>query len=186
MKLVSQVVLIAAMLAAVAGGVVLLVRGPSGGNGFEIILPTATPASVAEAKVYVSGAVRSPGVYILPEGSRLAEAIEAAGGATEGADLTAVNLAARVSDEDHWHIPRAGETLPAMSVQETGHTGRIDINSADEELLKSLPGIGEVKAQSIIRHRKANGPFSIVEDLLDVSGIGPATLDAIRDLVDVR
>ena len=183
-KLLSQMVLIAAMLAAVAGAVFLLIRGVSPGGAFEVVLPTAVPA--AELKVYVSGAIRNPGVYAAEEGDRLDQLIEAAGGPNEDADLAVVNLAVRVKDEDHWYIPRVGEAPQASVAQATRPSGKIDLNSATLDELESLPGIGEVKAQAIIRYREANGPFPSVEDLLDVRGIGPATLEAIRDLVDAR
>ena len=154
MKLASQIVLVLATLAAVAGGAFLLLRDSSSG-GIEIVLPTATPA--AELRVHVSGAVRSPGVYAVNDGDRLADAIAAAGGADEDADLAAVNLAVRVKDEDHWHIPRVGEASQVSSFQQAGQgagpSGKIDLNSADLEMLKSLPGIGDVKAQAIILQR---------------------------------
>ena len=184
-KLLSQMVLIAAMLAAVAGGVFLLVRGSSSGGAFEVVLPTAVPAS-AELKVFVSGAVRNPGVYTANEGNRLAQLIAVAGGATDDADLAAINLALRVEDEDHWHIPKLGEASQTSAAQGGSPSGKIDLNSATVDELESLPGVGEVRAPAIIRYREANGPFARVEDLLDVQGIGPATLEAIRDLVDVR
>ena len=87
---------------------------------------------------------------------------------------------------DHWHIPRLGEAPPLLQPDLAGVPGLLDINSADVEQLKSLPGIGDVKANSIVRYRETNGPYSSVEDLLAIQGIGPATLAAIRDLVEVR
>ena len=138
-------------------------------------------------RVYISGAVLSPGVYAVIEGDRLTRVVEAAGGATEDADLAAVNLAVRVADEDHWHIPRLGETVPAETATAAGTlAGKIQINSADADELASLPGIGPVRAEAIMRYREANGPFFSAEDLLAVSGIGPVTLEAIRDLIEVR
>ena len=109
-----------------------------------------------------------------------------AGGATQDADLTAINLAVRVKDQDHWHIPVHGESPILPTPPSATGPNVIDINSADVEQLKSLPGIGDVKAASIVRYRETNGPYASVEDLLAVRGIGPATLDAIRDLVEVR
>ena len=90
MKLISQVVLVLAVIAAVAGGLLLLVRDSNSGGGIEIALPTATVAPVVELKVYVTGAVRNPGVYALEQGSRLVQAIDAAGGATEEAEASRV------------------------------------------------------------------------------------------------
>ena len=190
MKLVSQIVLIASTLAAIAGGVFLLVRDSSSDGAVEIVLRTATAVSqqpeLSTLKVYVSGAVRNPGVYTVSDGDRLDSVIEAAGGATDEADLSLINLALRVKDEDHWHIPKQGEPLPAVSSRGSGGSEKIDVNVADAPLLESLPGIGEVKARANVSYREANGPFSRVEDLLDVRGIGAATLEAIRDLVEVR
>ena len=184
--LISQVLLGVVAIAAIAGGIYFIV-GQSGSNGgIEIILPTPTAVPVTVLKVYISGAVRNPDVYAVNEGDRLADVIEAAGGTTEDADLTAVNLAVRVKDQDHWHIPRLGEPALATPAEGASAPGKINLNTASTDQLESLPGIGEVKAQSILRYREANGPFSSVDELLNVSGIGAATLDAIRDLVEVR
>ena len=186
MKLISQIVLVVAAVAAVAGAVLVIVKLPPKQDGFDIALPSATPSPESKPRVYISGAVRFPGVYSVHDGDRLAQVVEAAGGAVPDADLDVVNLAARVKDEDHWHIPRLGDSIQARVTQGSGTSTKIDVNSADAELLKSLPGIGDVKAQSIVDYRETNGPFSSVEGLLDIHGIGPATLDAIRDLVEVR
>ena len=177
MKLISQVLLVLAVVAAVAGGLLLLVRDSNSGGGIEIVLPTATAEPVVDLKVYVTGAVRDPGVYAVEQGSRLVRAIEAAGGATEEADLSAVNLAARMTDEQHWHIPKLGEVVRPPSTEAPAGSKKLDINSASVELLKSLPNIGEVRAQAIVSYREANGPYSSVEALLEVNGIGPATLE---------
>ena len=176
------------MLAAIAGAIYFVVAWPEGAKGIEVVLPPpATPAPAAELRVYITGAVKNPDVYVAEEGDWLGLLVEAAGGATEDADIEAVNLAARLQDEDHWHIPRLGEAPPAAagSASQT-RPGTVDVNSASSEELESLPGIGEVKASSIIRYRQLNGPFPSVDDLLAVQGIGPATLDTIRDLVDAR
>ena len=173
-----------AVLATVAAGVYALVRQSSNGDGIVFILPTATPQP--QLRVYLSGAVRNPGVYTVTDGDRLLEAIEAAGGATEDADLAAVNLAARMRDEDHCHVPALGEPASGSPCQVAGQSRKIDINSASLEELQSLPGIGESRAQAIIRHREDNGPLTSVDDLLEVRGIGSGILASIRDLVEVR
>ncbi|MCH8205656.1 MAG: SLBB domain-containing protein, partial [Chloroflexi bacterium] len=122
-------------LAAIAGAVLLLVRSSSDG-GIEIVLPEPTVTPVVELKAYISGAVRNPGVYDVNEGDRLVQLVEAAGGVTDDADLSAVNLAAKVRDEDHWHIPRPGETAAAGSPaspsaqRSPSVSGKIDINTA--------------------------------------------------------
>ena len=147
MRLAPQLILALLVLAITAAGIVWLVRS-SPDRGIEIVLPDPTATPVVVLKAYISGAVRNPGVYDMSEGDRLAELVEAAGGATDDADLSAVNLAARVEDEDHWHIPRpdeapAGDTAPPVST-------RIDINSAGVTRLVELPRIGEIIAQRII------------------------------------
>ena len=186
MKLVSQAILALAFVATVAAAVVLLVRGSAAGGGIEIVLPAATSEAVVEMRVYLTGAVREPGVYVVGPESRLMDVIDAAGGAMADADLAAVNLAVRVRDEQHWHIPRQGDEAQAPPTAGATSSGKIDINSAGGEQLESLPEIGKTLAQRIMDHRKANGPFSSVDGLLEVRGIGPATLDAIRDLVEAR
>ena len=178
------------MLAAVGGVVAILLRDSSPG-AVEIVLPTSTPPS--DVRVYVTGAVNQPGVHEVYEGARLEDAVEAAGGPASDADLVAVNLAERVADEDHWHIPRLGETPPASNAtQPTGgaqtSTGgtKLDINSASAAELQTLPQIGEVRSRDIVAHREANGPFATIDDLVDVRGIGPGIMDAVRDLIEVR
>ncbi len=190
MKLLANVVLVVATVALLAGGVVLIVRG-SGGGGMEIVLPPpeARPAAAgqgAEIKVYVTGAVASSGVYAVEAGSRLEQVVEAAGGLTGDADPVAVNLAVRVEDEQHWHVPRAGESARLPSAGGQSDSSKIDLNSATAHELETLPGIGSVRAQTIVDYRQANGPFSSVDDLLAVSGVGPATVESIRDMVDAR
>ena len=158
----------------------------------EITLPVPTPQQSQQVGVYITGAVQFPGVYSLLEGDRLQQAIQAAGGPTAEADLTAINLAIRLSDEDHWHIPALGETRPGAAANSTsantsvvaGQSNIIDLNSADVDLLKTLPGIGDVRARAIVSYRTTHGPYPTVDDLLAVNGIGPATLESIREMVE--
>ena len=188
---ISQAVLALAIFASVIGGVVLVVRASTSGGGIEIILPTVTAVPQVDMKVYVTGAVNNPGVYDVAEDSRLADVLEAAGGPTDDTDLAAVNLATRVSDEQHWHFPVLGEATSQASAQSSQEspatgTGKIDLNSASIDQLMVLPGIKDARAQAIVSYRDAKGPFPDVEAVLEVTGIGPATLAAIRDLVEVR
>ena len=154
-------------------------------------LPTATPAPTntpAPIQVYVTGAVNEPETTLtLPHGSRVADALEAVGGTTEDADMERVNLAAIVRDGDQIHVPSVNEapindesasTLPTPSGGE-----RIFINTATVEELQTLPGIGPAMAQRIIDYRDANGPFTRIEDLDNVEGMGPATLEEIEPLI---
>lgn len=131
------------------------------------------------ATVHVSGEVLHPGLVVLAVPSRVADAIAAAGGAAPDADLGAVNLAAPVGDGSRLVVPaRAAPGVPAAG-------GEIRINTATAAELEGLPGVGPVLAAEIIAFRSANGPFAVVEDLLDVPGIGEAKLGAMRDGVIV-
>ena len=185
MKTITQIIAGIATIAAVAGAIFLILQDGSSG-GVKVKLPTPTPAGAQSIKVYISGAVNSPGVYTVRDDDRMVEVLAAAGGALPDADLNAVNLAIRVKDEDHLHVPRIGENLQPGGDTAFGTTGKIDINSADAQLFQTLPGIGEVKAEAIVRHRSEQGEFSSVDALLEVSGIGRATLESIRELIEAR
>ena len=184
-KTVSTVVLVALFVATVTGGIVLLINSSGGDSpGIEILLPTTTPTP--ELKVYVTGAVAEPGVYSMREGQRLVDVIAAAGGAVRGSQLSCINLAIRVTDEAHYHVPGAGEpcqTAPSVEAEEGA--GRIDLNTATPDLLETLPNIGEVIARAIVDYREKNGPFKSIEDVMEVPRIGPATFDGIRELIYV-
>ena len=134
----------------------------------------------ASLTVHVAGAVVRPGLVVLSPGARIADAVAAAGGATHLAELRSVNLATLVQDGDQIVILQIGEEVSA----EAGD-GRISLNRATVADLETLPGVGPVTAQRIVDHRDEHGPFATLEDLLDVSGIGEAKLDAIRDSVVV-
>ncbi len=183
MQRILNIAFVVGILAVASGGVAILVLG-SGGNAIEVTLPTPVPSSTAELKVHVSGAVNDPGVHIIWDGARVQDATAGAGGPTEDADLDAMNLARRVNDEDKVDVPKVGEAPSGSDAQAS--SGLIDLNSVDVITLTSLPGIGQTKAEAIVRHREQNGPFARIEDLLEVSGIGPATFDAILDLIEVR
>lgn len=148
-----------------------------------------SPSSVAAViLVDVAGWVRRPGVYEFREGARVIDAIEAAGGARSRALLTSLNLAAPLVDGTQILVPKAGEAPPVgAGGGSTGSAagGLINVNTATAVELEALPGIGEVLSQAIVDHRTENGPFTSVEQLVDVSGIGDATLEDIRELVTI-
>jgi competence protein ComEA len=150
--------------------------------------PTASvTSSSAPILVDVAGWVRRPGVYEFAGGARVIDAIEAAGGARPGAQLDALNLAAPLADGTQILVPKQG-AAPPTTVAGSGVAapgGLVNVNTATAEELETLPGIGEVTAQAIIDHRTENGPFTSVDQLLDVTGIGDVTLENIRDLVTV-
>lgn len=135
--------------------------------------------------VHVAGAVHRPGVYHLPAGSRVADAVERAGGSMgRGAD--GVNLAARLADGQQIVVPRAGGGTSTSSVPaagEEGATGPVSLGSATSEQLQTIDGIGPKTADKIISYREEHGGFSSIEELGKVEGIGPKTLDSMRDRV---
>ena len=146
-------------------------------------MPVGSVMAAPAFPVYISGWVATPGVVEVEEGSIVAEAVEAAGGALDGALLETVNLARPLAPGDHVQIPGPGDpVLPAPGDQAGG---LISPNRADAPQLEQLPGVGPVLAERIVAHREASGPFQTVEDLLDVPGIGEAKLSAIRDLIVV-
>lgn len=141
--------------------------------------------------VHVVGAVAEPGLVTVPDGARVADALQAAGGVTGKADLTALNLARTVVDGEQLYVPEPGETVAGAGAPAAGGQiapgsapaagGAVDINTADAVALEALPGVGPSIAQAIVEWREANGPFASVDELEDVPGIGPATLDEIRE-----
>lgn len=153
--------------------------------------PTATPSPLL---VDVAGAVRVPGVYGLPAGSRVQQAIDAAGGILSSADLRAISLARALRDGEKLYVPREGEVPPPISGPAPeaeaptqgdgeGMTTPININTADVDGLQILPGIGPKTAQAIVDYRDANGLFQAVDDIVQVKGIGQATLERLRPLI---
>jgi competence protein ComEA len=138
--------------------------------------------------VDVAGWVRRPGVYEFADGARVIDALDAAGGARPGAVLSSLNLAAPLVDGTQVLVPKESQSPPTTETGTgtvSGATGLVNVNSATNVELETLPGIGEVIAQAIVDHRTENGPFTSVDQLVDVSGIGDATLENIRELVTV-
>ncbi len=132
--------------------------------------------------VHLVGKVNNPGVYILPEGSRVYELLAMGGGFTEGADREAVNKARPLLDGEQVHIFGEGEVVKSSSA---GTPGLININRASASDLTALPGIGEVRAEQIVRYREEHGQFRNIEEIMDVSGIGQATFDNFAGLITV-
>lgn len=142
--------------------------------------------------VHLSGAVLQPGVYALPPGSRIQDGIQAAGGLDAEADTSPLNLAAPIRDGERVHVPTKSLTPPAspstssFTPQETkAPSGLININTASPGELESLPGIGPTLAQRIIEHRTTHGPFTTIEAIQDVSGIGPAKFEQVKHLISI-
>ena len=162
-----------------------------------------TDPSEAQLAVYVCGAVFSPGVYYLPPGSRVCDAIDAAGGFSQEADTQWLNLARPVIDSEMLSVCTTEEaaSLKELGIGpdqvpdrqglsgagETGDlSGKIDLNSASVEQLMTLPGIGESKAEAIIRYREESGPFSCTEDVMNISGIKDRVYSQIKDRITVQ
>ena len=140
--------------------------------------------------VDVKGAVKSPGIYDLPVGSRVHDAVQKAGGLTDEADSKSLNLAQKISDEALVYVPTKGEE--AASQQATSGTSpstskdkKVNLNKASLEELKQVKGLGGKRAQDIIDHREANGKFKSVDELKKVSGIGAKTIEKLKDYVTV-
>jgi competence protein ComEA len=138
--------------------------------------------------VHVAGSVRHPGLYEIEAGARVADAIEAAGGARSRADLDALNLAEVIADGAKVEVPRQGEGAtavgaPVASASSSPAPAPVDLNSADQVALEAIPEVGPVTAAAILAYRTEIGSFSSVDQLLEVDGIGPATLEALRPYV---
>jgi competence protein ComEA len=164
-------------------------RNPSGEAVTLRPAPTERPVIV-----YITGAVPRPGIYALPEGSRVQDGIAAAGGFLAEAQRTDINLAAFLIDGEKIDIPfvEGGSPVLPTPIENSpvlpgpgSSTELIDINTASTFELETLPGIGPTTAQKIIEYRQQNGPFVSIEDIINVSGIGPGLYERIKDLITV-
>ena len=158
--------------------------GGAATDASAVASPTGPPIIVD-----VTGWVHEPGVYEFAQGDRVIDAVDRAGGARNGADLSVLNLAAPLADGTQVVVPKQGAAGPGtVAPAEAGSVasaGLININTASATEFETLSGIGEVLAGAIVDYRTENGPFASVDDLENVSGIGPATLEEIRDQVTV-
>lgn len=189
---------------AVAGTVAVLTQTPNAEpltlelptpQSTATIGPTTTPTTVPNVMVFVSGAVAQPGVYELPPGSRVVDALTVAGGPTSDAATEALNQATPLRDGMQIYMPRQGEAAPPVplvsSEMGTGEeisappvpTGPVRLNSATVADLETLPGIGPSLAERIIEYRNEHGPFTAIEQLSEVRGIGDAIMAEIADLI---
>ena len=140
--------------------------------------------------VDVKGAVKSPGIYDLPVGSRVNDAVQKAGGLTEQADSKSLNLAQKVSDEALVYVPTKGEETASQqtasgTASSTSKEKKVNLNKASLEELKQVKGLGGKRAQDIIDYRESNGKFKSVDELKKVSGIGAKTIEKLKDYVTV-
>ena len=187
---------------AVIGGVLLLLVGvgslfPKKEEAVEELAVVETTAlaekkevsTTQEAVIFVDikGAVKNPGVYQMKSGDRVKDALDAAGGLTDEADSQKVNLAQRVEDQMVIVVPKVGEEateIPAGAMsKEASKEGKVNINTATVEELKTLKGVGEKKAEAIIEYRKKNGSFKTKEDLMKVRGIGKKLFESFQERI---
>ncbi len=195
----------------------------AGGNeldpdGVQIISPAQTSATVGaappsiaapvepasgmthprEITVYITGEVTNPGVYTVADGERLDRVLQLAGGATEKADLSRINLAAYATDAAHYRVAKARDPVGSGGVSSDGPIPKaaevvapqgcqspVNINTATALCLETLPGIGSVRAESIVAHREQDGPFASPEAITDVSGIGDGIYRRIAESITV-
>lgn len=164
------------MIGLLAAGLVWLAAAQPRGM-LVTLLPSPTPRLVT-VTVYITGAVDKPGVYTLPEGSRINDIIQQAGGFLPNADQEGLNLAAKLEDGQQLNVPvRSPETHVSG--------GRVNINTASVEELDALPGIGPTAAENIVNYRAEHGPFQFIQDIQNVPGIGPTTYAQIENLIMV-
>lgn len=180
------------MLVVLGAGVAVLITAITPHGSTAVIAPAASatpggavaPDAGAASVIYVHivGQVEHPGLYTLRDGDRAVDLVAAAGGLTPKADPAALNLARTLTDGEQIIVPALGEAPAAAGA---AVDGKVNLNSADVTALETLPRIGPAMAQRIVDWREKNGRFSAVEDLLDVTGIGDATFEGLRDLVTV-
>lgn len=196
-----RLAVLAAVLGVVVAGVLtafVLGNRPEPERPPPLPIAHAQPASASASKpspeplvISVVGKVARPGLVTVPEGSRVADAIDAAGGAKRGADLLTVNLARKLTDGEQLYVgvpvpPGMQPDTPPGSGPAATPNGKVALNSADARQLESLPGVGEVTAQRILDWRAENGEFTAVEQLREVDGIGDKRFEQLRDQVTVR
>ena len=188
--------------AAVIGGILLILVGVGGlfskkeesVEETEVVVTTVlaekTEVSTTQETVIfvdIKGAVKNPGVYQMKVGDRVKDALEAAGGLTEEADSQKVNLAKRLEDQMAIVVPKVGEEAEEIPAGETRNEatkeGKVNINTATVEELKTLKGVGEKKAEAIIEYRKKNGSFQTKEDLMKVRGIGKKLFESFQERI---
>ena len=185
-----------------AGGILLIAR-PERGTPITLMpAPTLTPsglpkptATLTPIEVLIKGQVNKPGIYELEKETRLYDLIALAGGLTESADIDRVNNVFILRDGDYFFIPSIGEKIPDTARNAPGNNPfddasyfdyPLNLNTASQAALETLPGIGPTKAMDIINYREQVGAYKTVDDLLNIAGIGPSTLDAIREYLIVE
>ena len=198
-----KIIVICASLGLVLGGFFLLkpvAQAPAKENNLQTEVTTVSKDEKEDKNqkeevveqdlitVDVKGAVKLPGIYDLPVGSRINDAVQKAGGLTDNADSKSINLAQRISDEALVYVPTKEEAtsqeMPS-SASNNKENKKVNLNKASVEELKQVKGLGAKRAQDIIDHRESNGKFKSVDDLKKVSGIGAKTIEKLKEYVTV-
>jgi competence protein ComEA len=189
-----QVIIISLLSGLLMAGVILLIALPPRGQAIQLApLPTTAPLTI-----YITGEVNQPGVYSLPPGSRVKDAVQIANGLLPDADSAALNLAAPTQDGEHLVIPLIGDTpssteglTPSSTttiVPTSAYTAQnpLNINLAKQADFELLPGIGPTRAAAIIAYRDSHGPFTKTSDIQNVPGIGTVTFNRLKDIISVN
>ena len=198
-----KIIVICAILGLVLGGFFLLkpvAQAPSKESNLQTEVTTVSKDEKEDKNqkeevveqdlitVDVKGAVKSPGIYDLPVGSRINDAVQKAGGLTDNADSKSINLAQRISDEALVYVPTKEEATSQeahSNASNTKENKKVNLNKASLEELKQVKGLGAKRAQDIIDHRESNGKFKSVDELKKVSGIGAKTIEKLKEYVTV-
>jgi len=198
-----KIIVICASLGLVLGGFFLLkpvVQAPAKENNLQTEVTTVSKDEKEDKNqkeevveqdlitVDVKGAVKLPGIYDLPVGSRINDAVQKAGGLTDNADSKSINLAQRISDEALVYVPTKEEATSQeahLNASNTKENKKVNLNKASLEELKQVKGLGAKRAQDIIDHRESNGKFKSVDELKKVSGIGAKTIEKLKEYVTV-
>lgn len=186
----QQLILLGLIASIVIGLGVMTYRHFSGSASEEIVIEQPKNPIDSSIMVHISGAVRKEGVYKMKAGDRLLDVIEMAGGALPRADLSAVNLAEPIKDGEKIIIPTKGivENKASGNQESMGRetsSRKVNINVADEKTLDSLPGIGPATAKAIIEYRRTNGPFSRIEQIMEIPRFGKSKFERIRDKITI-
>ncbi|WP_251861835.1 helix-hairpin-helix domain-containing protein [Clostridium sp. Marseille-Q2269] len=197
-KIIGSIIIVFILGVFVVIGYVLSKPEKASVNEEEIFVQDVKTPSKEESKsnkeitVYVNGEVKKPGVYKLDESSRVEDLIKISGGYTNNADTYKLNLAKKLKDEDYIYIEKKGENnikgnkTEAQNNSEASSDGKIDLNHASKEELKTIPGIGDVTAQKILDYREKEGTFKSFEDLKSIGRIGDKTIEKIKEKADIR
>jgi competence protein ComEA len=184
-----QSVTLGVLVGLIASALILLVSTPPRGEPITHVSQP-TPGNIT---IFVTGAIQNPGIYTLSYGSRAVPAVQAVGGMRSDADQSAINLAARLKDGDKLLVPyiptenpNKMEDLPTPAMPTPSPEKPLNINTAMVEDLDLLPGIGSSKAAAIITYGEKHGDFKRIEDIQNVTGIGPAIFEQIRDLITIE